>query len=66
VRLTTSHVAALLGWSRWTVWRVPATDLPYTTTRGGHRRYRISDVDAYASRHGETPAPSVEGDGRSA
>jgi excisionase family DNA binding protein len=44
VWLTASEVAKRLGVSRSTVWRMSLADLPYVTTRGGQRRYRLAAV----------------------
>ena len=46
-----AEVAAFLGVSVSTVKRsIPASELPFFTTEGGHRRYRRADVEAYVDR----------------
>lgn len=46
--LSTGDVARALGLSTDTVARIPKDRLDYWRTPGGHRRYRCSDVAAYA------------------
>ncbi len=53
--LSSTEVAARLGVHPTTVQKIPASRLPYTTSpggprRGGRRRYRPEDVDAYLER----------------
>lgn len=46
--LTTGAVADLLHLSHATVGRIPREQLDYWQTPGGHRRYRLADVQRYA------------------
>ncbi len=45
--MRTSEVADLFGVDRSNISRLDRSDLPYTTTPGGHRRYKRVDVLRY-------------------
>lgn len=50
--LTAPEVAKLLGRSENTVRRIPKAELNYRKTKGGHRKYSIGAVYAYAEQYG--------------
>ncbi len=60
--LTTAQVADLLGISRPSVSRIPWSRLPFVRKGPGelgHRRYRVSDVEAYQAGR-VAPAPPAD------